>query len=71
MILHINNVYSVEMFLQQQCLLHQVFHVFLNYRIEQNLGSKKFWRNRDFEMLAEKTLVNPRLACILIIVCAR
>ena len=36
-----------------------------------NFGGKKFWRNCDFEMLAEKTLVNPRLACILIIVRTR
>ena len=41
------------------------------YRIKQNFGGKNFWRNCDFEMLAEKTLANPRLACILIIVRAR
>ena len=41
------------------------------YRIEQNFGGKKFWRNCDFETLAEKTLANPRLACIFIIVRAR
>ena len=26
----------------------------MEYHIEQNFGSKKFWRNYDFEMLAEK-----------------
>ena len=31
------------------------------YRIEQNFGGKNFWRNCDFETLAEKTLANPRL----------
>ena len=41
------------------------------YRIEQNFGGKIFWRNCDFETLAEKTLANPRLACIFIIVRAR
>ena len=41
------------------------------YRIEQNFGGKKFWRNCDFETLAEKSLANPRLACIFIIVRAR
>ena len=41
------------------------------YCIEQNFGGKNFWRNCDFEMLAEKTLANPRLACILIIVRTR
>ena len=41
------------------------------YRIEQNFGGKNFWRNCDFETLAEKTLANPRLACIFIIVRAR
>ena len=41
------------------------------YRTEQNFGGKNFWRNCDFEMLAEKTLANPRLACILIIVRTR
>ena len=39
----------------------------LNYRIEQNFGGKKFWQNCDFETLAEKSLANPRLACIFII----
>ena len=43
----------------------------IQYRIEQNFGGKKFWRICDFEMLAEKTLANPRLACILITVRAR
>ena len=33
-----------------------------DYRIEQNFGGKNFWRNCDFEILAEKTLANPRLA---------
>ena len=41
------------------------------YRIEQNFGGTKFWRNCDFETLAEKFLANPRLACIFIIVRAR
>ena len=41
------------------------------YRIEQNFGGKNFWRNCDFETLAEKTLANPRLAYIFIIVRAR
>ena len=27
MVLHMSNVYSVEMFLQQQCVLYQVFYV--------------------------------------------
>ena len=39
----------------------------LEYRIEQNFGGKKFWRNCDFETLAEKTLANPRLACIFVL----
>ena len=26
----------------------------MDYRIEQNFGGKKFWRNCDFETLAEK-----------------
>ena len=43
----------------------------VKYRIEQNFGGTKFWRNCDFETLAEKTLANPRLACIFIIVRAR
>ena len=43
----------------------------MKYRIEQNFGGKIFWQNCDFETLAEKTLVNPRLACIFIIVHAR
>ena len=34
------------------------------YRIEQNFGGKKIWQNCDFKTLAEKTLANPRLACI-------
>ena len=38
------------------------------YRIEQNFGGKSFWRNCDFETLPEKTLANPRVACIFIIV---
>ena len=37
------------------------------YRIEQNFGGKKNWRNCDFETLAEKTLANPRLACIFVL----
>ena len=37
------------------------------YRIEQNFGGKKFWRNYDFEILAEKTLANKRLACIFVL----
>ena len=37
------------------------------YRIEQNFGGKKIWRNCDFETLAEKTLANPRLACIFVL----
>ena len=37
------------------------------YRIEQNFGGKKIWRNYDFEILAEKTLANPRLACIFVL----
>ena len=37
------------------------------YRIEQNFGGKKIWRNCDFETLVEKTLVNPRLACIFVL----
>ena len=37
------------------------------YRIEQNFGGKNFWRNCDFETLAEKTLANPRLACIFVL----
>ena len=37
------------------------------YRIEQNFGGTKFWRNCDFETLAEKSLANPMLACIFII----
>ena len=41
------------------------------YRIEQNFVGTKFWRNCDFKTLAEKTLANPRLACIYIIVRAR
>ena len=41
------------------------------YRIEQNFGGTKFWRNCDIETLAEKVLANPRLACIYIIVRAR
>ena len=41
------------------------------YRIEQNFGGTKFWRNCDFETLAKKTLANPRLACIFITVRAR
>ena len=45
-------------------------HLF-EYRIEQNFGGKNFWRNCDFETLAEKSLANPRLACIFIIVRAR
>ena len=47
------------------------FLCLLPYRIEQNFGGKNFWRNCDFETLAEKTLANPRLACIFIIVHAR
>ena len=39
----------------------------LMYHIEQNFGGKKFWRNSDFETLAEKTLANPRLACIFVL----
>ena len=39
----------------------------LAYHIEQNFGGKKIWRNYDFEILAEKTLVNPRLACIFVL----
>ena len=49
----------------------EAFRIVANYRIEQNFGGKKFWQNCDIEMLAEKTLANPRLACILIIVRAR
>ena len=37
------------------------------YRIEQNFGGKKIWRNCGFETLAEKTLANPRLACIFVL----
>ena len=42
-------------------------HLKIYYRIEQNFGGKKFWRNCDFETLAEKTLANPRLACIFVL----
>ena len=42
-------------------------HNIHSYRIEQNFGGKKFWRNYDFEILAEKTLANPRLACIFVL----
>ena len=44
-----------------------MFGNFGSYRIEQNFGSKKIWRNCDFETLAEKTLANPRLACIFVL----
>ena len=37
------------------------------YHIEQTFGGKKNWRNCDFETLAEKTLANPRLACIFVL----
>ena len=40
----------------------------LQYCIVQNFGGKKFWRYCDFEILAEKTLADPRVACIFIIV---
>ena len=43
----------------------------VTYRIKRNFGGKKFWRNCDFETLVEKTLANPRLACIFIILRAR
>ena len=57
-------------------LLNFTYNVFVNdtcvnYRIEQNFGGKIFWRNCDFETLAENFLANSRLACIFIIVRAR
>ena len=47
------------------------YFIVIAYRIVQNFDGKKFWRNCDFETLTEKTLANPRLACISIIVRAR
>ena len=44
-----------------------IFLIFSIYRIVQNFGGKIFWQNCDFETLVEKTLANPRLACIFII----
>ena len=65
-------MYSLE---HEVCASHYACasgkHVHGMYRIEQNFGSTKFWRNCDFETLAKKTLANPRLACIFIIVRAR
>ena len=43
----------------------------LIYRIVKNYGGKKLWQNGTFETLTKKTLANPRLVCIFIIVCAR
>ena len=40
-----------------------VIHGKLRYRIEQNFGGKNFWRNCDFETLAEKIFGESK-ACL-------
>ena len=59
--------YTVSILCMHNSYIHkfsfQLGHVSI-YRIEQNFGGKKIWRNCDFETLAEKTLANPRFACM-------
>ena len=54
--------------LKRNLLIPERSGLVMLYRITQNFSGKKFWRNCDFETLAEKTLANPRLACIFIVV---